>query len=385
MTTLTPLLGQGIPFVPRIPNLLWPAPAQASEPGPPTSGIVQATLASPGPAPDVAGLVSPTAHSQTLVVVNKLGLTIGFYDAVNGSQQALFSLPSRPHEILLSSDRRTAWVSIYGDGIYGQNLHPGNQIAVLDVAAQRPVRFLSTGDVPAPHGLALGRDGTLWISSDIGEAVLGLDPASGKRVALIATGTKGGHWLAVTPEGDRAYTSNRAGAGIPILDLKGHRRVGEVATPHATTGLALSPNGTCLYAADDQEPGLLIVDTSTNRVIQSVALSGLSRTNSAVDREKRVRVTPDGKYVLVVDYASAALVSVEAANPHRQRLLIVQRGPMGMAFSSDSRTAWVCNHDAGSVTIVDIESMRALRDFRTGEGPETAELLGPYAAAPKAP
>jgi len=50
---------------------------------------------------------------------------------------------------------------------------------------------------------------------------------------------------------------------------------------------------------------------------------------------------------------------------------------MGFAFSADSRTAWVANHDAGSVTIVDVASLRALRDFRTGEGPETMELVGP--------
>ncbi|MBV8869008.1 MAG: YncE family protein [Acetobacteraceae bacterium] len=376
MTQRRPLLHRAA-LAAGAPALLRPARAQAPQPGPPTPGITQATLAPPGPAPDVTDQVSPAARGATLAVVNKLGLTVGFYDAVTGAQQALFSLPSRPHEILLAPDRRTAWVSIYGDGIYGQNPHPGNQVAVLDVPGRRPAGFLSTGDVLAPHGLALARDGTLWISSDIGEAVLGLDSRTGERRAVIPTGTTGGHWVVVTPDGRKAYTSNRAGPGIPALDLAGRRRAGEVATAHATTGLALSSDGARLYSADDQEPALLVVDTATDRVVDTVPLEGLPHTNASVDREKRVRVTPNGKYVLVADYASAGLVAAETADLRRQRLLLIQRGPMGMAFSPDGQTAWVCNHDAGSVTIVDLATMRALRDFRTGEGPETAELVGP--------
>jgi len=373
-----PLPRRAAPAAAATPLLLRPARAQAPQPGPPTPGIAQATLAPPGAAPaGVADRVSAAARGTALAVVNKLGLTVGFYDAVTGAQQALFSLPSRPHEILLSPDRRTAWVSIYGDGIYGQNPHPGNQIAVLDVPGRRPVGFLSTGDVPAPHGLALAPDGTLWVSSDIGQCVVGLDPRTGDRVAAIPVGTTGGHWLAVTPDGRKAYVSNRARPGIPIVDLVSHRHAGEVATAHATTGLALSPDGARLYSADDQEPALLVVDTATDQVVDAVPLEGLPRTNSTVDREKRVRVTPDGKYVLVADYASAGLVAAETADLRRQRLLLIQRGPMGMAFSPDGRTAWVCNHDAGSVTIVDLATLRALRDFRTGEGPETAELVGP--------
>ena len=49
---------------------------------------------------------------------------------------------------------------------------------------------------------------------------------------------------------------------------------------------------------------------------------------------------------------------------------------MSMAFSPDGRTAWVCNHDAGAITIVDVASMTTLLDFKVGEGCETAALVG---------
>jgi len=346
-------------------------------PGPPTPGVTQAGKSPPGPAPDVTAEVSPTVRGQTLVVVNKLGLTVGFYDPVSGEQQAVFSLPPRPHEILVAADRRTAYVSIYGDGIYAANPHPGHQVAVVDLAGRRPTGFLSTGDVPAPHGMALAPDGALWVSSDMGQAVLVLDPRTGARLAVVPTGTTGSHWLAMTPDGRKVYASNRAGAGIPVIDAVARKPMLSVVVPHAVTGLSVSPDGARLYAADDQDAALLVIDTATDKLIDTVPLAGLPRVSADVDRERRVRVTPDSRYVFVSDSLSGVVIAAEAADLRRQRLLVVEKAPMGFAFSADSRTAWVANHDAGSVTIVDVASLRALRDFRTGEGPETMELVGP--------
>ena len=344
-------------------------------PGAPTPGVVQATIADPAPSPDVTGRISPTARGKSLMVVNKLGLTLGFYDAATGARQALFGLPSRPHELLVSRDRRHAYVSIYGDGIYGQNPHPGNQIAIIDLARRQPIGFLSTGEVLAPHGLAEAPDGTIWASCDIGAALVGFDPGSGQRIATIDVGGKGGHWLVVDRSG-MAYLSNRAAPGIPVVDLAGRRRVGTIETPHAITGLDLSRDGRRLYAADDQEPALLEIDPRSRRILSTTTLDGLPRsTAQGGDRERRVKATPDGRYVMVSDFPSAALVRVPVDAPARQRLLLVEHGPMSMAFSPDGATAWVCNHDAGTITIVDVASMAALLDFKVGEGCETAALL----------
>ena len=309
------------------------------------------------------------------MVVNKMSLTVGFYDAVTGEKQGEFSLPSRPHELLVARDGKRAYVSIYGDGIYGMNPHPGDQVAVIDLARRQCVGFLSTGEVLAPHGLAEAPDGTIWVSCDIGAAVVGFDPRSGERLAVVDAGGKGGHWIVAGPTG-RAYLSNRAAPGIPVIDLMARRRIGTIETPHAITGLDLSPDGRRLYAADDQEPALVTIDTDAGRVISTTVLRELPRpVAKGGDRERRVKVTPDGRHIIVSDFVSAALVRAEVATPERQKLLLVQHGPMSLAFSPDSRTAWVCDHDAGAVTVVDVPTLTALLDFKTGEGCETAALL----------
>lgn len=81
-------------------------------PGPPRPGVTQATIASPAASPDVSAQVSPTARGKSLMVVNKMSLTIGFYDPITGEKQGEFSLPSRPHELLIARDGKRAYVSI---------------------------------------------------------------------------------------------------------------------------------------------------------------------------------------------------------------------------------------------------------------------------------
>jgi YVTN family beta-propeller protein len=345
------------------------------QPGPPTPGVVQAAIAEPAPSAEIADRISPAARGKSLMVVNKLSLTVGIYDAADGSTQTSFSLPSRPHELLIARDRRRAYVSIYGDGIYGQNPHPGTQVAVIDLARREPVDFLSTRDVFAPHGLAEGPDGTIWTTCDIGAAVVGFDPRSGERIAVVASGGKGGHWMVADAWG-KAYLSNRAGPGIPVLDLVARRLAGTVSTPNAVTGLDLSPDGSRLYAADDRVPSLLTIDTASGRILSTTPLEGLPRpTAKGGDRERRIKASPDGRFVFISDFPSAAVVRIDAADPTRQKLLLVQHGPMSLAFSPDGKTAWVCNHDAGTITVVDVDTLTALGDFGVGQGPETAALL----------
>lgn len=360
-----------------ISSLALPAALRAQEqPGPPTPGIVQATIAPPATGPDVSALVTPTARGKSLLIVDKMALKVAFHDAVSGDPQANFSLPSRPHEVLVARDGRTAYVSIYGDGIYGANPHPGNQIAVIDLTTRQCTGFLSTGQVWAPHGLAEAPDGTIWATCDIGEAVIGFDPVTRHSVGTIATGHKGGHWIAADMRSGKAWLSNRAGPGIVVVDLLKRAPAGRVETPAAVTGLSLAPDGKRLFAADDERPALLTVDTAQGKVSARTPLAGLpSSTAQGGDRERRVLASPDGRYVFVTDYPSAALVRIEVARPERQRLLLIQHGPMGMAISPDGRTLWACNHDAGTITIVDVASMTALRDFATEKGPENAVLL----------
>ena len=66
-----------------------------------------------------------------------------------------------------------------------------------------------------------------------------------------------------------------------------------------------------------------------------------------------------------------SLVAIAAlADPHHQTRLTVEKGPMGITFAN-AATAYVMNHDQGTVSIVDVPGRRITGSFATEKGPET--------------
>jgi hypothetical protein len=65
----------------------------------------------------------------------------------------------RVHELLIAPDRSIVYVPIYGDGIHGNNPHPGHLIALIDLKARRHKADFNTYPYVAPYGLRWGPQG----------------------------------------------------------------------------------------------------------------------------------------------------------------------------------------------------------------------------------
>lgn len=103
---------------------------------------------------------NPTGSSG-IVAIDKRGSHAYFLDPLSFEELAHIGLPARPHEVAISADHRQAFVSIYGNGIYGNNTQPGCSIVVLDLASRAQVGTLDVSPYLAPHGLVFGADGLL--------------------------------------------------------------------------------------------------------------------------------------------------------------------------------------------------------------------------------
>jgi len=102
--------------------------------------------------------------AHRLLVTNHAG-TVAILDPHSGRMVENIELRGHCHEVVISADGRYAYVSLYGDGVYGNNIHPETSIGVIDLlgfAAEEPIQ---TG-LGAPHGLALLPDETLLVACD---------------------------------------------------------------------------------------------------------------------------------------------------------------------------------------------------------------------------
>src|SRR5918911_1464902 len=95
---------------------------------------------------------NPTGRAG-LLAIDKRGCQALFFDPATYQAAEAFALPARPHELAVTADHRTAYVSIYGSGVYGNNPQPGQSVVVIDLARRQPVDTLDVAPYLAPHGL----------------------------------------------------------------------------------------------------------------------------------------------------------------------------------------------------------------------------------------
>ena len=122
--------------------------------------------------------------------------------------------------------------------------------------------------------------------------------------------------------------------------------VASVPIGRGPTLLAISPDGSVVYAASVGQ--LAVIRTDTNTVTATARIDPYTTG---------IAVTPDGSRVLLVAMSSSQLTMLSASDPTRAtRIALPQPGlhPGGfgrIAVSADGRTAWVVNEDESFASV----------------------------------
>jgi DNA-binding beta-propeller fold protein YncE len=300
-----------------------------------------------------------------LIAVDKVGNQILFLDPKTyATTLTLDAFAPRVHELAISPDHRTAYVPIYGDGIHGNNPHPGHLIALFDLVARRHAGDFSTYPYLAPHGLRWGPQGQLYCVCENSGVVLEMDAGKGSIEHVIEVGSDKAHRIEVTPDGSKLYTENEEDTFACVIDLKARKRIKKIPAPNGLAGLGMSPDGKTIVLVDAKAPQIMVVDTKRDEIVRTVRLEGHEKAAQIA------RYSPDGRYLVVTSF-DAPLGTIFDAKLETQRLLQLGRGPMNMAFHADGRILLTANHNAGSLAVVDLEQGEVLRTVPAGVGVET--------------
>jgi YVTN family beta-propeller protein len=318
-----------------------------------------------------------------LAMLNKLEDSLDFLDMATRRFVGAVPLPPHPHELVLSHDRTRAYCSIYGDGVYGNNVHPGHEIAVIDTVAMTSLGTIDIQPFLGPHSMAMHPDGTLFVTCDESNATLIIDPVARKIVTAIEMPSHGGHFLVMTPDGAKAYVSNKDTAYLSVIDARTRRVSGRIEVAEGSEGIALSPDGTRLYAMSHMgsplphkdQPSKLsfyVIGTATETVIDQIVLPDLPDKPPEVDPESRIAVTADGKYIMVSAFKWNAVVIVDTATLAPVKTLMVEAEPMHFDFTPlDPGMAYVANHRAGRVSRIDLQSLSVVESFPSAPPPRS--------------
>ena len=303
--------------------------------------------------------------TRGLLLIDKMGGHIRFFDPAKFTERSSIAVATRPHDFVLTPDRKTAYVPLYGDGIFGRNPNPGHEVVIVDMDAAKVVGSIDTSPSRAPHGIQIGPDGMIYVASDLDKKLLVLDPKTRKMTKAIDTeGTT--HWIGILPNGTKIYATNKNDPFVTVVNLKSGTVASKIPVPGGTEGIAVSPDGTRVIVMAHTEPGLVVIDPAKDAIVDRIALQ--NQKGGAY----KAYFSPDGKRLLTMNLGSSVINIFNAADLHGpQRTAVVGKDPMGFAFSADGKTALSANHGDGSVSVIDLEKGEVVNQFKGGTGIET--------------
>jgi sugar lactone lactonase YvrE len=315
---------------------------------------------------------------ETMIAVDKVGNKIRFYDADIKEMRVLDGPEPCVHELAMAPDRRTAFIPLYGDGIYSNNKNPNNKVLVIDLVRQEIADLIELREYVAPHGMAATQDGLLWVTCDIPNKLLCVNPAKRSIEAVYDNPSKGGHMMEKLPNESKLYISAKEGAlGVFDLGKRTYTATVPLAAPGVTSGngsgsegLTAAADGKRVIVCDNDTTALRVIDTVADKEVARIQLEPFVYTNRRRSRMAKAGFSREGKYLVAVSYASALAWVIDADNLTDQAVIPVAKGPMGMSFPPDGKSVLVTSHDSGLLTRIDLESRRAVAGYDGGVGIE---------------
>jgi DNA-binding beta-propeller fold protein YncE len=303
--------------------------------------------------------------TRGLLLIDKMGGHIRFFDPAKFTERSSIAVATRPHDFVLTPDRKTAYVPLYGDGIFGRNPNPGHEVVIVDMDSAKVVGSIDTSPYRAPHGIQIGPDGTVYVASDLDHKLLVIDAKARKVTKAIDTGGTT-HWIGILPNGSKIYATNKNDPFVTVVDLKSGTVASKISVPGGTEGIAVSPDGARVIVMAHTEPGLVVINPATDAIVDRIALQG-QKTGAY-----KAYFSPDGKRLLTMNLGSSVINLFNSADlKGPQRTVVVGKDPMGFAFSADGKTALSANHGDGSVSVIDLDKGQVVQQFTAGTGIET--------------
>jgi YVTN family beta-propeller protein len=314
----------------------------------------------------MCALVVP-AWADTVVVVCKSDFQLALVDPV--TEKVLVKLPTGlgPHEVAVSPDGRTAYVSNFGRySVYpaGDTEHDkaGHTITVVDLVDRKLKATFDLGTHTGPHGMIVSHDGKLlWATTETPQAVLEIDSVTGKILRVWNTNQERSHMIVVTPNEAKFYVTNTVSGSVSEID----RSSGEVkvlSTGPGTEGIAISPDGKEVWAASRLDDKISIISTATDTIVAAFPSGGKG--------PKRMDFTPDGKQVWVTNPSSNQTTIFDARARELLASLTLAKSPSGVYISSDGRRAYITNAVANELTSIDVTTRKVLSAMPIGTDPD---------------
>lgn len=315
------------------------------------------------------GCNAQSTPQRSLLALSKANHTLAIVDPATLKVLTRIPVGEDPHEVVASTDGKTAFVCIYGGG----SLH---EINVIDLVAQKPLLNIDTRPLFGPHDIAFV-NGKAWFTAEGSKSVGRYDPATGKLDWSMGTGEDRTHMIYVTGDGKKIYTTNVSSGTVSIL-VDTLIQPGAMAPPNAkpredwvqtvvptargSEGFDVSPDGSELWTASSEDGTISIIDPGAKKLTAKI--------DAKVFGANRLKFTPDGKQVFISSLRTGELTIYDAKSHAEVKRLKIGNGAAGILMDPDGSCAFVACSADNYVAVIDLKTLEVSGRIDVGGTPD---------------
>lgn len=309
-----------------------------------------------------ASLAIASAHADgTLLICNKGDRTLGLIDPAAGREIATVAEDGvTGHEVVASPDGKLAYVPIYGNSGVGKKGSDGRLLRVIDLASRKITGTVDFGKGVRPHCAMVGpKNGLLYVTTELEQAITIIDPSSLQIVGQIPTGQEESHMLIISSDGRRGYTANVGPGTVSVLDMEAKKLSAIIPVCKVTQRIAISTDDKWVFTSDQQQPRLAVIDTANNTVARWIPMPAEGYGAAP---------TPDGKWLVIALPGGNQVAAIDLQSMKVAHTVPVPRAPQEVLIRPDGAEAYVSCDASRKVAVIDTANWSVKKLIDAGKG-----------------
>lgn len=327
-------------------------------------------------------ILAQSSPSAALLALSKREHTLAIVDPATLKIVAKVPVGNDPHEVIASSDGKTAYVSNYGGGAF-------NTLAVIDLVEHTALPPVDLGSLRGPHGLVFV-GGKTWFTAEAAKAIGSYDPATKKIDWILGTGQNRTHMIWVSDDMKLIFTTNVNSGTVSVIEKTAVRapagpppgmpnrpnspqgpppgppggdwnetvvRVGD-----GSEGFDVSPNGKEVWVANARDGSISIIAMPAKSVAQTL--------DASLQSANRLKFTPDGKRVFVSRLGGPEVAVFDVASRKEIKRIKVGHGAAGILMQPDGARVFVACTPDNYVALIDLKTLEVTGHLDVGTEPD---------------
>lgn len=227
--------------------------------------------------------------------------------------------------------------------------------AIAAVAASLAGAWLAPAEARAAPA------GVLLVGNKGEDTVSFVDLASGEQITRLPTGRMP-HEIAISPDGSQAAVVAYGGTTVDIFDIatRAKLRTIDLAPNDGPHGIAWLDDGR-IVATTERSQSVALADPRTGTLVATIP-TGQQGTHM-------VAVSSDGARAFTANIRSGSVSVLDLNRGRKVRDVAVGGEPEGIALSADDRVLWVADLEGARVQAFDTGSFEKIAEVATGPVP----------------